>query len=147
MLNRVELLKIAIVSGLFVLMAYSSLIFKHLENVDYQHTFITYDKSCDCHNSDVVPVNQKTYPMKWVAKDVSIFTFGLIMAIIGMIGARIHKWIWLMWILFISSLIASYLISNETLPLDKYLHPIVCTIQVAYCLCRFLHNEKNISLK
>jgi len=109
-----EFLKVALMSSLFVFMAFSGLLFHQFENSDIEHTFPTYDASCDCHNPNVTPENQYTLPIKWILKDSSIFLYAFIFALASIIRADL-KYCHVMWLFYLLFLYASYLISYETI--------------------------------
>ena len=126
-----DFIKVALMSSLFIFMAFFAILFNQFEGSEITYTFPTYDQSCDCHNPNVTPVNQFDLPIKWIMKDSSIFIYAIVFALASIIKADL-KWCSAMWLFYVVALYASYLISYETIPLmpEFFLAPVI--IQIGY---------------
>lgn len=118
-------------------MAYGGIYFKKFIGVNCERVFPEYDSSCDCHNSNVLPENQFSLGCDWVVKDLGVFNYGFILAIVCCIRADTRRWnfdLMIMWVAYVSGVMASYWISYETIIIAKYWFAYPCVIQIMYLL-------------
>ena len=145
-MSRLEFIKVAIVSVLLCFMAYGGIFFKKFIGQDCSRTFPEYDKSCSCHNPNVSPDNQYTLGCDWVVKDLGVFNYGFILAIVCCIRADTRRWgceLMIMWIFYVGGVMVSYWISYETIIIAKYWFAIPCVIQIMYVFhCASLIDNK-----